>query len=85
MKKEFLGEVDWFSLTQNLVNERVLLLCFGEKCMSCRVSNVKNIGENRFIFNVEFIEPNYFENELKQKLRFTLRESSIVLGEGKIV
>ncbi|NQX52084.1 hypothetical protein HQN86_00510 [Pedobacter panaciterrae] len=78
------GHIIWESVTV-LLKERIFLFCFGEKCMSGKISNIVKLDSlNEFEIEVEFIEPDYFADELTPGNSFTIREASKVLGVGKI-
>lgn len=78
------GNVIWESKTV-LLKERIFLFCFGEKCMSGRVNVIKKLNYlNEYEIEVDFIEPDYFANELITGNKFSIREASKILGSGKI-
>lgn len=78
------AKVMWFS--ENVVlGERVFLFCFGKKCMSGKVIEIsKSNVKGEFFISVEFIEPEYFKNELIEGNIFTINEFLTVLAEGKV-
>lgn len=72
-------------MKQVLVDSRITLFCFGEKCMSCEISNVELMVSDQYRMEGSFIEPSYFISELNLNAIFPLREVSIRLGEGIIL
>ncbi len=77
--------IKWFNQKVQL-GERVFLFCFGKKCMSGKVTKISQISINgEFSILVEFIEPNFFEDELIEGHIFTINEVSTILGEGEVM
>jgi hypothetical protein len=78
------GQIDW--LSENVIlDNRILLFCIGEKCMSGRVINCQSIeGIHEFEIFVSFIEPDYFVEDLVLGNSFTIREASKVIAKGFI-
>jgi len=78
------GSITWQSESV-LLEKRIFLFCFGEKCMSGRIDSFQKLNaSNQFEIDVEFIEPDFFGNELVLGNNFTIREASRVLGKGEI-
>jgi len=78
--------LNWQSKSVKIVKSTILLFCFEEKCMSGRILKIANRNNlDEFEISVEFIEPNYFLNELVEGNIFTVREASIVLGKGIVI
>jgi len=68
-----------------LLGKRAFLFCFGEKCMSGKIIELKQINTfDQFEIIVNFIEPDFFEVDLVIGNHFTIRESSKILGEGQV-
>jgi hypothetical protein len=78
------GKIKW--LSNNVIfGKRVFLFCFGEKCMSGRINELKKSSiENEFEILVDFIEPDYFRSELVIGNFFTINEASKILGKGEV-
>ena len=73
-------------LSQNvLIGKRAFLFCFGERCMSGKIKELKKLNAaDEFEIWVEFIEPDFFKQELINSNGFTINEASKVLGKGKV-
>lgn len=78
------GKINWYS--ENVILEkRVFLFCFGFKCMTGRINTLKKIEhKNEYEIYVEFIEPDYLNNELINGNNFTINEGSKILGKGTV-
>lgn len=80
----FKGNIVWESKTV-ILGKRVYLFCFGDKCMSGRITSIKQLCDpNEFEIIFDFIQPEYFANDLKLGNSFTINEVSKILGKGKI-
>lgn len=78
------GKIKWLS-NSVILEKRAFLFCFGEKCMSGRINKLKKTRiDNEFEISVDFIEPDYFKNELVIGNFFTINEASKILGKGEI-
>jgi hypothetical protein len=78
------GNIIWESKTV-VLGKSVYLFCFGNKCMSGRITDIKQLDNpNEFEIIFDFIQPEYFANELTSGNRFTINEVSNVLGRGEI-
>lgn len=78
------GKIKWLSNKVQL-EKRSFLFCFENKCMSGRVSEItQSDNENEYEILVEFIEPDYFKNELIIGNLFTINEASKILGKGEV-
>jgi len=76
--------IKWLS-QKVLIGKRAFLFCFGEKCMSGKIIELKKIkGIDEFEILVEFIEPDFFREELINTNSFTINEASKVLGKGRV-
>lgn len=80
------GKIKWLSNSNNVILEkRAILFCFGEKCMSGRIEELKKSStDNEFEILVDFIEPDYFKSELVIGNFFTINEASKILGKGEV-
>jgi hypothetical protein len=82
--KDIIGKITW----QNhnvILEKRVFLFCFGEKCMSGRINKLKKSDESdTFEICINFIEPSYFHDELVSGNNFTINEASKILATGEI-
>jgi hypothetical protein len=77
------GNIVWKSKTV-LLGKRVYLFCIGNKCMSGKVTGIKQLDNaDKFEIVVDFIQPDYFANELIRGSSFTINEASKILGNGK--
>ena len=82
---KIIGHIKWESKTV-LLAKRIYLFCFDEKCMSGRITDLKELpSTNQFEIRVNFIEPKYFEKEMIRGNYFTVREASKILGQGSIM
>lgn len=78
------AKIRWFSQKVAL-GERVFLFCFGKKCMSGKVYEISKSKVNgEFLISVEFIEPEYFKDEIIEGNIFTINESLSILAEGEV-
>ncbi|RXK58565.1 hypothetical protein ESA94_18205 [Lacibacter luteus] len=78
------ANIEWISQNVSL-GKRVFLFCFGDKCMSGRITEFKKIGMvNEFEIWVDFIEPDFFNKELESNNTFTINEASKILGKGEV-
>jgi hypothetical protein len=78
------GKITWLS-TNVFLEKRAFLFCFGEKCMSGRISKLKKSSiDSEFEICVDFIEPDYFKSELVIGNLFTINEASKILGKGEV-
>jgi len=78
------GNIVWESKTV-LLGKSVYLFCFADKCMSGRIISIKQLDNpNEFEIIFDFIQPEYFANELTSGNNFTINEASKVLGRGII-
>lgn len=85
MTKGIKGNINWSSKNVQLC-ERIFLFCFEEKCMSGRINRlIKSKLPNQFEIHVDFIEPEFFKDELIVHNTFTIREASKVLGKGEVI
>jgi len=50
-----------------------------------KINKSEKISIDEFEIHVGFIKPEYFRNELITLNIFTIRETSRILGEGKII
>lgn len=79
-----IGVVKWKS-DKVLIGNRVFLFCFGEKCMSGRIESFQKTAIlNEFNIWVEFIKPDYFQDEYVIGKPFTINEASSILAKGKV-
>ena len=76
--------IEW--LSQNVpFGKRVFLFCFGEKCMSGQVKDFKKLSSSdEFEIWVDFVDPDFFRNELTDGNIFTINEASKILAKGKV-
>ena len=78
------GLVNWESKNV-LIGKRIFLFCFGMKCMSGIINDYQETTKlNEFEIWADFIEPEYFREDLVINNRFTINEASKILGEGKV-
>lgn len=87
MIRGIVGNINWQSKGVVLA-ERLILFCFGEKCMTGMITNIKRITTLslfEFEITVDFIEPDYFRDEAIVGNSFTIREASRILGEGEVM
>ena len=74
----------WFSETV-VLDKRAYLFCFKDKCMSGRIEELVKLSSfNEYKIFVEFINPDYFKDELVNNNNFTINEASRILGEGRV-
>jgi len=79
------AKIKWFS-QKVLLGERAFLFCFGKKCMSGKVTKISASNINReFSILVEFIKPEFFQDELIEGRIFTINEVSTILAEGEVM
>ncbi len=71
---------------ENVVfEERIFLFCFGQKCMSGKITLIKDSGAtNEFEVWIDFIDPTFFKDEFIVGNYFTINESSRVLAKCQI-
>ncbi|RYE21838.1 MAG: hypothetical protein EOP51_14655 [Sphingobacteriales bacterium] len=75
----------WLSETV-LLDRRPYLFCFGEKCMSGKITTIEPVdNSDEFVVWVDFIEPMYFEENIVRGNSFTVNEASVVLANGKVL
>jgi hypothetical protein len=68
-----------------LLSKSVFLFCFGEKCMSGKIIEFKKLNVmNEFEILVNFIEPDYFKEDIIIDNNFTINEASKILGTGNV-
>ena len=79
-----IGLVKWNS-NNVLIGKRVFLFCFCQKCMSGRINEIQKTNKpNEFKIWINFIEPDYFKDNIVLDNSFTMNEASKILGKGKI-
>lgn len=79
-----IGTVEWKS-DKVLIGNRIFLFCFGEKCMSGRIESFQKTDIlNEFNIWVEFIKPDYFQDNYVIDNSFTINEASSILAKGKV-
>ena len=73
-------------LSQNvLIGKSSFLFCFGEKCMSGKIIEIKELNAiDEFEILVNFIDPDYFQEDIVIDNHFTINEASKILGKGKV-
>ena len=82
---KMIGKITWLN-NKITLKRRVILFCFGEKCMSGRIEKLKeSINDNEFEILVDFIEPDYFKDELIIGDFFTINEASKILTKGEVI
>ncbi|WP_293916357.1 hypothetical protein [Sphingobacterium sp. UBA5789] len=80
-----IGKITWLN-NKITLKRRVILFCFGEKCMSGRIEKLKeSSNDNEFEILVDFIEPDYFKDELIIGDFFTINEASKILTKGEVI
>lgn len=78
------GKINWSS-SKVFLEKRSFLFCFEGKCMSGRVREITQSNiENEYEILVEFIEPDYFKNEIVIGNLFTINEASKILAKGEV-
>lgn len=79
------GSIEWES-SRVLIGKRIFLFCFGQKCMSGRISDFQTTGQSKiYTIWVSFIEPEFFQEDLVIGNCFTINEASNILGKGKVI
>ena len=89
MESGIYAHINWYT-RKVILTERLILFCFGElylreKCMTGKIETLKQITDSHefeFEIKVTFIEPDYFREEGVIGKNFSIREASIILGEG---
>lgn len=76
--------IEW--LNKNVhIEKRVFLFCFQEKCMSGKIRELMKLNDiNKYEIFVDFIEPYFFKDEVKEGNVFTINEASKILAKGKV-
>jgi len=78
------GYVKWQS-NNVLIGKRVFLFCFGQKCMSGQIVDFQKTNKpEEFEIWVDFIEPDYFQDDFVTDNSFTINEASKILAKGKV-
>lgn len=79
------ANIKWKS-SSVILGKSEYLFCFNEKCMSGKITRIKNLRiKDEYEIQVVFIEPDFFKKEALAGSSFTIREASKILAAGKVL